>query len=260
MRYQSTTGLSPVQITELAGRVHQVLSSMSPVKSGRPAVLGLRSQICLVLVMLRQNLTQHAVGDLFGVSQSTVHRIYTRLAPVLLKVLAFLQEEPATMFSGRVLLVDGTLIPTGNRPGMKHNYSGKRHRQGVNIQIASTVEGTLLAVSDLVPGCRHDRRALTETGWEQALQNVEWIADPAYQGTTAHTPVKKRRGANLSKQEKDLNRQISSIRSAIERCIAHLKNWKVLAHGYRGPLTKLPAVITLITKLEHYRLSEQQGL
>ncbi|RJQ83998.1 hypothetical protein D5S19_18580 [Amycolatopsis panacis] len=45
---------------------------------------------------------------------------------------------------------------------------------------------------------------------------------------------------------------ISSIRSAVERCIAHVENWKMLATGYRGRLSELPKVTRIITSLEFY--------
>jgi hypothetical protein len=50
------------------------------------------------------------------------------------------------------------------------------------------------------------------------------------------------------------NRSISTLRSAVERAIAHWKNWKILATGYRGRLTELPNIIRIITTLEYYRL------
>lgn len=39
-----------------------------------------------------------------------------------------------------------------------------------------------------------------------------------------------------------------------EHAIGHLKNWKMLAKGYRGRLADLPGIIRVITKLELYRL------
>ncbi|MFC5112000.1 hypothetical protein [Kibdelosporangium philippinense] len=39
------------------------------------------------------------------------------------------------------------------------------------------------------------------------------------------------------------NKFISSLRSAVERCIAHIKNWKMIATGYRGRLSELPNII-----------------
>ncbi|WP_255574701.1 transposase family protein [Austwickia sp. TVS 96-490-7B] len=47
---------------------------------------------------------------------------------------------------------------------------------------------------------------------------------------------------------------MSSIRSHVEHAIGHLKQWKILATGYRGRLTELPDIIAVITRLELYRL------
>lgn len=40
----------------------------------------------MVLIMLRHNLTQMTIGDLFGVSQPTVSRIWCRLLPLIEEV------------------------------------------------------------------------------------------------------------------------------------------------------------------------------
>jgi DDE superfamily endonuclease len=66
--------------------------------------------------------------------------------------------------------------------------------------------------------------------------------------------MKKPRGGELSVGNKENNRKISSIRSAVKRRIAHNKNWKILATGYRGRFAELPNVIRIITSLEFYRL------
>lgn len=254
MRYHSTTGLTKDEIDELVRRIWQVLGPR-PV-SGRPAALGLYRQVLLTLVLLRQNLTQSAAGDLFGVSQATVSRIYRRMLPLLEQVTCLHRPgELAELTRGRVVLIDGTDVPTGNRAGARHNYSGKRHRQGLNVQIAATLDGDLLAVSDPVPGSWHDRRAIRETGWEPVLDDgICWIADPGYQGTTALHPTKKPRHGNLTEDRKHANTIISGYRSAVERAIAHLKNWKILATGYRGYLVELPNVIRIVTRLEYFRL------
>lgn len=255
MRYQSTTGLPVDLIEELARRIHQVVHGQ-PARSGRPEVLGLFMQVTLTLVLLRQNWTQVAAADVFGVSQATVSRIYRRILPLIEEVTCLhTPGQLADLAAGRVVLVDGTDVPTrAFAPAVTSNYSGKRHRHGLVIQVASTLEGTLLAVSDPVPGRRHDRRAVTETGWEQALADACWIADPAYQGTTAITATKRPHGRDLTEDRKETNRHISALRSSVERAIAHLKNWKILATGYRGRLKELPNVIRIVTRLEFYRL------
>jgi hypothetical protein len=100
----------------------------------------------------------------------------------------------------------------------------------------------------------HDRRAFAECGWEDAFTDVAVIADLAYQGTQAIAPRKKPRGGELSVGDKAGNKMISAVRSAVERCIAHLKSWKILATGYCGRLRELLNVIRIIVAIEFYRL------
>ena len=73
---------------------------------------------------------------MFGVSQSTICRIWRRITEILETVLVFTSggvEE--AIAQGQLLLVDGTYVPTGNRPASGQgaaNYSGKRKVQCVN--------------------------------------------------------------------------------------------------------------------------------
>jgi hypothetical protein len=41
----------------------------------------------------------------------------------------------------------------------------------------------------------------------------------------------------------------------VERVVAHLKNWRLLATGYRGLLERFPLLLDTIVKLEIYRTS-----
>lgn len=254
MRYHSTTGLDREQITELVARVAQVVGPRPT--TGRPPELGLYRQVVMVLMLLRQNMTQYVAADVHGISQPSVSRIYRRLLPIIEQVTCLhTPGELTDLAQGRIVLVDGTDVPTRRfAPALTENYSGKRHRHGLSIQVAATLDGTLLAVSDPAPGRRHDRWAIAQTGWESELEGQCWIADPAYLGTAAITPTKRPRGTELSENRREVNAHISSIRSAVERAIAHLKNWKILATGYRGRLTELPNIIRIVTRLEFYRL------
>jgi hypothetical protein len=252
LRYQSTTGLTADQIEELVVRVWQIVQCHKT--QAWPPIVGLYRAIALTLVYVRQNLNQAAVGDLFGISQSTVSRVYRVMLPLIGQALCLHIPDLKEAIRGRLVLVDGTDVPTGNRAGHEDNYSGKRRRSGLNIQVAADTEGGLLGISTPLCGSMHDRKAFTESGWEDVLASTPVIGDPAYQGTHAITPRKKPKGGELSTGDKANNKTISSIRSAVERCIAHLKNWKILATGYRGRLSELPNIIRVIASLEFYRL------
>lgn len=224
-------------------------------RTGRRETLGLYPQVVLTLVLLRQNLPQTLVGDLFGISQPTVSRILRRVLPLIGKVVSSWGCTLTQVIKDRVVLVDGTLIPTGNRAHTgTENYSGKHREQGVSLQVCSDLTGRLLAVSDPVPGARHDAAALTLTGWEHILDQANWVADRAYTATTAITPIKKPHNREQPPDHQEFNRTLSAIRNPVERCIAHLKNWKILATGYRGRLSELPTIIQIVTQCEFYRL------
>jgi len=238
MRYQSTTGLTTGQILELEARVTRVLSGRGIVEDR--FVLDFLSQLELTLMVLRQNVSQMMAADFFKVSQATVSRVLARMLPLVEMVCALNEFTLPDAGNGRVLIVDGTFIPTGNRPAEgkdteRANFSGKHRVQCLNVQVAATTDGHLVAVSEPVPGSRHDSTALTLTGWENELADLDWIADTAYIGTNAITPRKKHKGEQRSEADKAWNKSVSSIRAAIEHTIRHLKEWKILATGYRGP-------------------------
>jgi hypothetical protein len=60
---------------------------------------------------------------------------------------------------------------------------------------------------------------------------------------------------DLTESAREYNLAIASRRASVERVIAHLKNWKLLATGYRGLLDRFPVFLDTITKLEIYRTS-----
>ncbi|MBP2337824.1 hypothetical protein JOF41_007213 [Saccharothrix coeruleofusca] len=257
MRYQSTTGLDHDQIRELVARVHQLVHSRQP-PVGRPPLLGLYRQVQLTLVLLRQNLSQTVAADWFGVSQPTVSRVFRRITPLIEQALCLHTPPLPAALTGRVVLVDGTLIPTGNRAGHKQNYNGKRHKAGLGVQVLATLDGVLLDVAAPVAGRTHDRLAFTEAGYDTLPADTPTIGDLGYQGTPAIRPRRKRPGHKTHTPEDEVwNTGIKQIRWAVEQAISHLKNWKILATGYRARLAELPDIIRIVATLEYYRLGWQ---
>jgi hypothetical protein len=68
-------------------------------------------------------------------------------------------------------------------------------------------------------------------------------------------PIRKPKAAQLTAPARDFNQHVSSQRACAERAVAHLKNWRILATGYRRLLADLLATLSVITKLEIYRTS-----
>ena len=94
-----------------------------------------------------------------------------------------------------------------------------------------------------------------QSGVAERYPQAEKYGDLGYQGTPVIRPRRKRPGHTTHTPENTVwNTGISQLRWAVEHAIAHLKNWKILATGYRGRLTELPNIIRIITTLEYYRL------
>lgn len=62
-------------------------------------------------------------------------RVYRSIIPLIGQALCLHVPNLEEAIRGKLVLVDGTDIPTGNRAGHEDNYSGKRRRSGLNIQV-----------------------------------------------------------------------------------------------------------------------------
>jgi DDE superfamily endonuclease len=256
LRPEVTTGLDAEQLTELVARVHQKRGG-GYVSRGRPFALGLFRSVAMVLALLRQNIGQHIgqqlAAEMFGVSQSTVSRRFDALREIIETVLAEFVPTPAQVAGTSTVLVDGTLVPTWDWRHRSDLFSGKHHDTGFNLQIGATLGGNLVAVGAPVPSARHDAYAWQAGGLVQQLAGMDHLADLGYVGVgemlTGH---KKPPGGELTDNQKQVNTDLSGIRAAVERAIAHLKNWKILCR-YRGPLGKLPSVIKTVVALAFFK-------
>jgi hypothetical protein len=175
-------------------------------------------------------------------------------------VLTVLAQQVTAQTHHDGALVDGLVAPVGQREGVEHLYSGKKHYCGQNIQVVANLAGRVVDVGEPCPGSMYDSRAFVESGiaqrWAAHYQpdGLGMAGDKGYQGTGIITPAKKQPGAERSAVDKAYNRSVSQIRAAVERAIAHLKNWKILKTGYRRALTDFPRVLRTVTKLEIYRV------
>jgi hypothetical protein len=251
------TGLSREQVDWLYQQIGQLLSWEVPL--GRPRVLPLYTALVMVLFQLRHNLAEDVCGELFGCSAATVWRYADELEPLLDAVLSVTAEQVTAQARRSGVLVDGFVAPVGERDAVTGLFSGKKHLSGQNVQVVANLQGRVVDVGDPCPGSMYDSRAFTESGlaerWSQHIHpdGPGMIGDKGYQGTGMITPTKKPPGRDLTDVRQACNTAINRIRAAVERAIAHLKNWKILKTGYRRSLHRFAAVLRTVTKLEMYR-------
>jgi DDE superfamily endonuclease len=247
------TGLTDGQLAELTARVRALHGDFH--SNGRPYVLGLYRSIAMVVALLRKNITQDVAGAIFDVSQPTVSRRWDLLRPLIGDALADCVPDPKEVAGAATVLVDGTICPTWDWKAIPDLYSGKTGYPGINIQIAATLHGDLAAIGQLpVHGARHDAHAYAASGLAATLTDIHTLADLGYVGVDGIdiVPIKKPAGIDLNTDQTEFNTQLSAIRAAVERAVAHLKTWRILSEEggrYRPPIHKYKSMLRAITGL-----------
>lgn len=241
---KNSTGLDVIVFQEL---IDIIIDSHHEVRV--PPVLGLVAALKATLMYLRRNRTQADIADGYGVSQPTISRAITALVPVIAAVLEHLVPVAEDVAPGDVYLIDGTLLPCWSWTDRPDLYSGKHHTTGVNVQVASSLEGRIAWVSGPLPGSTHDVTALDTHGLLDGHDPTHFIADKGYIGRQMTTPVKKPIGHELPENDKTYNTSVNKLRWPIERAISHLKNWRILHTDYRRPFNTLQTTLTAVLGL-----------
>lgn len=257
-RSERMTGLDQEQIDWLYAQLCCLVEWDAP--TGRPRVLPLYTALVMVLFGLRQNMAADVLAEVFGCGSTTVERYQDELEVLLDMVLTPLYEQVRERARRDAVLVDGLVVPVGERDDSDGLFSDKKKYCGQNVQVVATLSGRLADVGDPCPGGMHDSRAFGESGiaarWAAHYQpgGMGMTGDKGYQGTGIRTPYKKPPGRELTDVRKRCNTALNRMRAAVERAIAHLKHWKVLKTGFRRSLEEFPAILRTVTKLEVFRV------
>ena len=160
------------------------------------------------------------------------------------------------------MLVDGTICPTWDWRAIPDLFSGKAGYPGMNLQIAATLDGCLVAVGvEPVHGARHDAHAYAASGLAEALADIDTVADLGYIGVEGIdlAPIRKPQGEELHETHAAFNTQLSKIRAAVEHAIAHLKTWRMLSEEggrYRPPISKYASMLKAVIGLYFFSTYE----
>jgi len=218
-------------------------------------VLGLFRSVALVVCLMRKNVTQDFAGAVFGVSQSTVSRRWDLLRPVIGEVLAEAVPDRREIVGRGTVLVDGTVCPTWDWGHVSGLFSAKAGYPGMNLQIAATLDGALVAVGPVpVHGARHDAYAYAASGLAAVLTDYPTFADLGYVGVDGidTVPYKRFPGTDLNAGQIAFNTSLSKARAAVEHAISHLKTLRMLSEEggrYRPPLEKYQSMLKAVMGL-----------
>jgi hypothetical protein len=236
---------------------------------GNNPKLSTETQIILMLVYLRHNITFQLLGLMFQVSESTAHNIFTywqqlfgdELPPSLLeqvkeslKELEDVQEK----LTESELIVDSSeqeIERPSDYDSQKEHYSGKKKMHTLKSQlivlpkmkdIVDVVVGKAGPTSDI----KICRESLNKFDKRQLF-----CGDKAYVGEDQiTTPQKKPKGGELTKEQKESNKVCSSKRIYVEHLIRLIKIFKIMGERFRLSKSRYKSVYLTICGLVRIRI------
>jgi len=281
--FRRLTGLDPAAFRTLLPQVEQAFLDAQqrrrqrPNRQRRPGAgpkftLGVADQLLVLLIYYRTYVSHVFLAFLFAVDDATICRTLRRIEPLLAGIFRIperrVELQPDEI---RELFFDGTERPT-RRPKKRQRrcYSGKKKRHTLKNQVVVVRKRKkagrrkagqqqkrrlrVAAVSPTAPGKVHDKKVYDQTR-TIVPPGVARVGDTGYQGTTLHTPVKRRRGQKLSRRQRRGNLRLSRRRVAAEHGIGKMKIWRIAGERYRNPVRRHTLVIKNVAGLHNLMFS-----
>jgi hypothetical protein len=218
------------------------------VGGGNHSKLSEEEQIILMLVYLRHHLSFQLLGLLFHVSESSAYKLFDywqrlfqdELPPSLLEQVKKSPEEMEEILeelTEHELIVDSAeqvIERPSDYETQKKYYSGKQKRHTFKNQVIVLPKGA--DIVDVVvgkPGPMSDikicRQTLNKFAYQQAFSG-----DKAYIGEPQiTTPQKKPKNGQLTEEQKEENKALSSKRIFVEHLIRIVKIFKIAQERFR---------------------------
>lgn len=136
--------------------------------------------------------------------------------------------------------IERSIQRSKNKKRQRRNYSGKRKQHTRKSVIISGKDKKILVVTKQKAGRRHDKRlADKESIFENLPEEVVAYVDTAFIGEEKKhgnlmVPKKKPPGGELSLEEKEMNRLISSYRVVVEHAIGGVKRYRCIGEKLRN--------------------------
>jgi hypothetical protein len=234
------TGVSLATFEQILTRIEPGFAEIAAQKllPGRPSRLASNEDKLLCVLLYYRTYVSHVfMGYLFNLHNSNICRLIKKVEPLLAKQVSIKKDRSLTAEKVLKLLADVTETPT-QRPTnkQKKSYSGKKKRHTIT-EIVMEDRGKIVSVSKSHKGRTHDFKIRKA---EKPLPiNPIKLADSGYQGwqklqRNVVLPYKKSKKKPLSKQQKEHNKQLSSMRMQIEHKIREIKIFKIIGEVYRN--------------------------
>jgi hypothetical protein len=250
-----------------SGRRDHVIYNNSPLAS-------YAERLAFILSFIKLNPIQEQHADMFSMTQKQCNQFIHCLYIILQRALKNAEVVPCNndkelqellskeeIADENLLLHDGTEReiprPVDNEL-QKEQYSGKKKKHTVKNAVIITAVCLILYVSRTFAGRIHDKTIADE---DYSIPAGFTLAqDTGYQGYRPEgvkiiQPQKKPKGKELTKEQKESNRKISSFRVRVEHAIGGVKRYRIVKDECRLRKNNFVETIFLYcAALHNYRL------
>ena len=236
-------------------------------KPGCPCKLRIEDQVLMTLQYLREYRTQYHIGTDWGVSESTVCRITQKIENILIRSGVFSlpgkKELRQKEIEEKVVAMDVTESPIEKpKENQKNYYSGKQKEHTLKTQLIIDLKSKKIICLASGKGRVHDFKLFQNSG-VRVGDLIKMIADKGYQGIAkihklSETPIKRKKGKKLSKEEKQYNRLLNRLRVVVEHVNRRLKIFRILSSSYRNRHRRFGLRANLIAGIYNYELETKE--
>lgn len=244
--------------------------------AGRHFKILVKDRVIMVLVYYRLYITYTLMEFLFGLDQSNVCRDIQKIERLIRSCLPIPQklykvtkrlktrEEVEEYFPGFMAFTDCTEQPIPrpkNKRRKRMYYSGKKKKHSVkNLYTANQYGLIVYKTKHKQRGRRHDYR-IYKKNRPELPDEVTSMYDLGFLGVEKDfpeqkslLPIKKEKDHELTKVQKEYNRNHSAKRIVIEHAICRTKKYRIMNDVFRNRLRKYNRISDIVSGLVNYRI------
>ena len=238
----------------------------------------IEDRLIFILSFKKLNLIQEAQAAMFDMTQTQCNEFIHGLTTILEIALSDAEAMPATNEKQLIDILsiedetNETLIHDGTereipRPKdseeQKDNYSGKKKKHTLKNAVIINALCCVLFVSVTVNGSMHDKK-IADLHYANAFAQLKKIItlwqDSGYQGfapenVKTEQGTKKPKNQELTTEQKEMNKLISSFRVRVEHAIGSIKRYRIVKDECRLRKNRYPYnVFAICAGLHNFRL------
>jgi DDE superfamily endonuclease/Helix-turn-helix of DDE superfamily endonuclease len=235
------------------------------------------NMLLLTLYYLRRYRSIDFIAHEFRLSHATLHHIISTtldslciyMVPSLIDFLhSILSTSPQldNIANNIKLIVDSTPIcipqPKSKDERKKYYHIKSHTNYAVKFQIATSLSGMIVSVSDVVHGSMHDNKLFKQSPLPALLNdNCQVLGDKGYMGNKhVIIPHKKRKHSEITSSESAINKIQNSVRVVVENVFHRIKQYRIVGTVYQGEKTdtvKISSIVKVVCALTNLIMQDQ---